>query len=362
MTLPPTDSEILNPCNDKSNMWDSNAENTGKRNFKIFSDEKGDCFFTGYGTFDSDNRCFAIKIGIEDGKLVWRKAYQWGYRWAYDLNADSGRWFLYYSSYDQSGEEQSVNKQYIDDFLAQLSRSDERRSADDTKIIEGLDGGAVNIDSGYIDSMSESMTFENFTYYRNATGLSFNDSSYLERENIWHKLNVGDTFGTLTVSSAYSEYITNGKEYENAANLSETDANWYERGAKLDGRVTLEGIISANFNEEAYWSNVLFFQADPKSLKEQEFPLLKSISFSWARDVYPYGTDNDMVEDTEVFCLGSAEQYNNLISFKNFADSDGTLKIYVRVELSDISLKYHIGTGSTPCGENTAYLCSVSLI
>ena len=107
---------------------------------------------------------------------------------------------------------------------------------------------------------------------------------------------------------------------------------------------------------------MLFFQADPKSLKEQEFPLLKSISFSWARDVYPYGTDNDMVEDTEVFCLGSAEQYNNLISFKNFADSDGTLKIYVRVELSDISLKYHIGTGSTPCGENTAYLCSVSLI
>lgn len=120
LTVPPTDPEILDPCNDKSDMWSGDAENTKKRNFKILQDEKGNCFFTGYGAFDSDNRCFAINIRIEGGKLVWRKAYQWGYRWSYDKNIDSGCWFLYYSSYDQSSEEKSVSKQHIDDFLTQL--------------------------------------------------------------------------------------------------------------------------------------------------------------------------------------------------------------------------------------------------
>lgn len=241
------------------------------------------------------------------------------------------------------------------------STCEERSLADNIKIIEGLDGSIVDVDLGHVDSMARSIMFENFTYYRDATGLSFNDKSYLETDNIWHRLNVGDIFGTLTVSSAYSGYITNGKEYENAANLSEKDADWCERGVRFDGTVTLEGIISANLNENAYWANALFFQADPESLKEQDFPLLKSIAFSWARDIYPYGTDNDIVEDTEVFYLGSVEQYNNIIPFRDYANSDGLLNMYVKVELSDINLQYHIGTGSTPCGENTANLCSMSL-
>lgn len=247
-------------------------------------------------------------------------------------------------------------------YLTEESTSDEWSLADNIKIIEGLDGSVVDIDLGHVDSMTQSIIFENFTYYRNATGLSFSDKSYLETNNIWHRLNIGDIFGPLTVSSAYSRYITNGKEYENAANLSEKDANWCERWVKLDGTVTLEGIISANLNENAYWANALFFQADPESLKEQDFPLLKSIAFSWARDIYPYGTNNDMVEDTEVFYLGSVEQYNNIIPFQNYANSDGLLNMYVKVELSDINLQYHIGIGSTPCGENTANLCSMSLI
>ncbi|MCM1061650.1 MAG: hypothetical protein NC452_15380 [Eubacterium sp.] len=120
LTMPPTEPEILDPCNDKSDLWNYNAEHTEKRNFKISQDEKGNCYFTGYGVFDADNQCYVINIGIEDNRIIWKKAYQWGYRWAYDINTDSGRWFLYYSSYDQSGEEQSVNKQYIDDFLMQL--------------------------------------------------------------------------------------------------------------------------------------------------------------------------------------------------------------------------------------------------
>lgn len=284
----------------------------------------------------------------------------------YDLHTTNNE-FDYDETFIKEISDESVNFFEEDEsessvYSTEESTYEEQSLADNIKTIEGLDGSVVDIDLGHVDSMAQSIMFENFTYYRDATGLSFNDKSYLEMDNIWHRLNIGDIFGTLTVSSAYSKYITNGKEYENAANLSEEDADWCERGVRFDGTVILEGIISANLNENAYWANALFFQADPESLKEQDFPLLKSIAFSWARDIYPYGTDNDMVEDTEVFYLGSVEQYNNIIPFQNYANSDGLLNIYVKVELSDINLQYHIGTGSTPCGENTAILCSMSLI
>jgi hypothetical protein len=231
-------------------------------------------------------------------------------------------------------------------------------SFDDINIINGLDGGAVDAGTGYIDSSTQSVRFEDFTFYREATGLSFDDKSYLDIKNTWQKLNVGDKFGTLTAVSAYSTYIPNGKQYENAEYLSELDANWCNRAVRFDGTVTLNGILTADLNDGAYWGNALFFQADPESLKEQEFPLLKSTVFCWTRDILPYGNSSN-VEDTEVFYLGSVQQYTDIITLRDYADSDGFLKLHVTVELNDISLNYHIGTGSTPCGENTANLCSM---
>lgn len=232
---------------------------------------------------------------------------------------------------------------------------------DNIDIIDGLDGGTVDVGTGYIDSSVQSVRFDDFTFYREATGLSFEDKSYLDIKNIWQKLSVGDKFGTLTVVSASSTYIPNGKRYENAEYLSELDANWCNRSVRFDGTATFNGILTANLNDGAYWSDALFFQADPESLKEQALPLLKSTAFCWTRDYIPYGNGKD-VEDTDVFYLGTVQQYTDTIELLNYADSDGFLKLYVTVELNDISLNYHIGTSSTPCGENTAKLCSVLIL
>lgn len=235
---------------------------------------------------------------------------------------------------------------------------DELSVFDGINNISGLDGSVIGVSMGNIDNVTQTIGFDNFTFYRDATGLSFEDNSCLEAVNEWHKIDIGDKFGSLTVSSAYSRYTPNGKRYENTADLSETDANWCERKISFDGTVTLDGIITANLNNGEYWANALFFQADPESLKEQEFPMLKSIAFCWNRDIMPYGK-SAILEDTEVFYLGSIEQYSDLLALQNYADNDGFLMLHVTADLSNIALNYNIATSSTPCGKNTANLCSV---
>lgn len=227
----------------------------------------------------------------------------------------------------------------------------------------GADGNPVPTAKGRTNENGEQWHFDDFTFYREATGLTFYDDSYMEMEDSWKVLRVGDVFGSLTVTSAYCEYHELALQYENAKinHLPDHDAIWYSRNVTLDGTVTLSGRLFADMREGAFGGGVLLFQPDAISLKEADFPMLKSVHFSWARDSV-YAKDIYPIEDSDVFILGDAVEYEDIFDYASFTDENESISVYVQVQLTDIKVNYGTPTGSYPCGDPRARLLSVKMI
>lgn len=227
----------------------------------------------------------------------------------------------------------------------------------------GADGNPVPTAKGRKDENDDQWYFDDFTFYREATGLTFYDDSYMEMEDSWKVLRVGDVFGSLTVTEAHCEYYELALQYENATKnrLPDHDAIWYSRSVTFDGTVTLYGKIFADMREGAFGGGVLLFQPNPISLKEAGFPMLKSVHFSWATDSV-YTQDNHSVEDSDVFILGDADEYGDIFDYASFVDEEEHISVYAEVQLTDIKVNYGTPTGSYPCGDRRARMLSVKMI
>lgn len=227
----------------------------------------------------------------------------------------------------------------------------------------GADGNPVPTAIGRTDESGDQWHFDDFTFYRDATGLTFYDDSYMEMEDSWKVLRVGDVFGSLTVTGAYCEYHELALQYENAKinHLPDHDAIWYSRNVTFDGTVTLSGRLFADMREGAFGGGVLLFQPDAISLKEAGFPMLKSVHFSWARDSV-YAKDIYPIEDSDVFILGDAVEYEDIFDYASFTDENESISVYAQVQLTDIKVNYGTPTGSYPCGDPHARLLSVKII
>lgn len=227
----------------------------------------------------------------------------------------------------------------------------------------GADGNPVPTAKGRKDESDDQWYFDDFTFYREATGLTFYDDSYMEMEDSWKVLRVGDVFGSLTVTKAHCEYYELALRYENATKnrLPDHDAIWYSRSVTFDGTVTLYGKIYADMREGAFGGGMLLFQPDSISLKEAGFPMLKSVHFSWATDSI-YAQDNHSVEDSDVFILGDADEYGDIFDYASFVDEEEHISVYAEVQLTDIKVNYGTPTGSYPCGDRRARMLSVKMI
>lgn len=239
----------------------------------------------------------------------------------------------------------------------------EKHSASLPEYLMGADGNPVPTAKGRTDESGDQWHFDDFTFYRDATGFTFYDDSYMEMEDSWKVLHVGDVFGTLTVTSACCEYHELALQYENAKinRLPDHDAIWYFRNVTLDGTVTLSGRLFADMREGAFGGGVLLFQPDAISLKEAGFPMLKSVHFSWARDSV-YAKDIYPIEDSDVFILGDAVEYEDIFDSASFTDENESISVYAQVQLTDIKVNYGTPTGSYPCGDPRAKLLSVKII
>lgn len=227
----------------------------------------------------------------------------------------------------------------------------------------GADGNPVPTAKGRKNKDSDEWRFDDFTFYREATGLTFYDDSYMEMEDSWKVLRVGDVFRSLTVAQATCEYHELALQYENAKinRLPDHDAIWYSRNVAFDGTVTLSGRLFADMREGAFGEGVLLFQPDAISLKEAGFPMLKSVHFSWARDSV-YAQDIYPIEDSDVFSLGDADEYDDIFDYASFTDENESISVYAEVQLTDIKVNYGTPTGSYPCGESRAKLLSVKMM
>ena len=232
--------------------------------------------------------------------------------------------------------------------------SDEYTSSEDTKpklgdTIIGMDG--VSIDITAEKKNDYYATFDTFTFYRESTGLIFYDNSYRDYKSEWKKAVPGDVFGSLVVSSVYSEYKPVAREYENADYFNNPDyeAVWSERSIIFDGVVVLNGVLYADAKETAFWGKCLFFQPTAKSLADNNFPALSPISLCRSTDLY----GEEACEDSQTFFLGNIDDFNDIIDWNEYINEDNLIKAYAEIELSNIVLSYYIGTGASNHGEAT---------
>lgn len=237
--------------------------------------------------------------------------------------------------------------------------SDEYTSSEDTKpklgdTIIGMDGVSINITAEKKNDYYA--TFDTFTFYRESTGLIFYDNSYRDYKSEWKKAVPGDVFGSLVVSSVYSEYKPVAREYENADYFNNPDyeAVWSERSIIFDGVVVLNGVLYADAKETAFWGKCLFFQPTAKSLADNNFPTLRSMSICMSSNLYHrvkiYGDTNG---DTQDFFLGSIDDFKDIIDWNEYTDEDNLINVYAEIELSDIEISYNTGTGISNIGKAT---------
>lgn len=234
--------------------------------------------------------------------------------------------------------------------------SDEYTSSEDTKpklgdTIIGMDGVSINITAEKKNDYYA--TFDTFTFYRESTGLIFYDNSYRDYKSEWKKAVPGDVFGSLVVSSVSAIYApTSGKLTEDHS-LGEYYA-WCDREMSLSGSVALRGFLYADAGEGAFWEKSLFFRPTAKSLADNNFPTLRSMSICMSSNPYHrvkiYGDTNG---DTQDFFLGSIDDFKDIIDWNEYTDEDNLINVYAEIELSDIEISYDTGTGISNIGKAT---------
>ena len=213
--------------------------------------------------------------------------------------------------------------------------------------IVGMDGVLINVTTE--EKNDYYATFDTFTFYRESTGMVFNDDSYRDYRCEWKKTVLGDVFGPLVVSSVYSEYKPIARQYENALYFNNPDyeAVWSERNIIFDGTIILNGILYADASETAFWGKCLFFQPTAKSLADNSFPTLRPISLCLSSDPY----EGESHEDSQTFFLGNIDDFKDIIDWSEYTDENNMIKVYAEIELSDIELSYNTGTGASNHGE-----------
>lgn len=229
--------------------------------------------------------------------------------------------------------------------------SEEYTSLEDTK--PTLDDTIIGMDGALIDVPSEQKgeygaAFDTFTFYRDSTGLIFNDDEYRDCKSEWKKAVPGDIFGSLVVSSVSAVYDPVCGEHTEDHSLGEYYA-WFDREMSLSGSVVLKGIMYADAREGSFWAKSLFFRPTAKSLADNKFPTLISISRCFSTYMY----SGESHEDSQVFCLGRTDDFKDIIDWSEYTDEDNMIKVYAEVELSNIELSYNTCTGSSNIGKAT---------
>ena len=211
--------------------------------------------------------------------------------------------------------------------------------------IIGMDGVTVDRPVEQIGKLGAA--FDTLIFYRESTGLIFNDDSYHNQKSEWKKAVPGDNFGTLTVSSVSAVYDPIYGQNTEDHSLGEYYA-WSHRVMFLDGTVTLSGILYAEANEEAFWGKSLFFRPTARSLAEKNFPTLRPISRCLPS--VPYYKVNTY-EDTQDFYLGNIDNFSDIIDWTLYTDENNIIEVYAEIELSDIKISYDTATGASNEGE-----------
>lgn len=211
--------------------------------------------------------------------------------------------------------------------------------------IVGMDGVTVDSHNGQLGDLGT--TFDTFTFYRESTGLIFNDDSYRNQKSEWKKAIPGDSFGSLTVSSVYAVYDPVYGQNTEDRSLGEYYA-WDSRLMSFEGNVTLNGILYAEADEQAFWGKRLFFRPTARSLADNNFPTLRPISRCLPNDPC-YKADT--YDDTQDFYLGNIDNFSDIIDWSLYTDENNIIEVYAEVELSDIKISYDTATGASNIGE-----------
>lgn len=240
-----------------------------------------------------------------------------------------------------SASTEAAEEKYI--LLNEFGDYVELKEADEISI----SGKATSPDEALENEVGYLACYNDYTYMTKSNGISCNSVTDLfdEDKNIFNKeipaheydyfkACVGDTFGELTVSKAFTSY--NGKGYNTLFPHDSSVA--FSGSLTLTGYITAGGIVEGGL--EFYKKGEILFFVDAESWGNipiiiGEFSKLPNSCFNF--DVFKYGSD------IGVFNLGEIEEYNEIDI--SAIPQDGTFA-KVKITISDIELRrFYTGSG-----------------